>query len=316
MLIPWQKDRLEELVALWNKELGDDFPMREALFEQNSFADPNLFTEGSRIAVNEEGRAIGFVVAKKWQDEIDIGHNPAVGWIQVLLVDRDYRKQGIGSQLLKHAESKLSESGIKQILLGKDTKHYFPGIPTADQETAKWFQNRGYEVGGEEFDLDRVYQADESLVIPTKDGVELSLLTLEEKDHFIEFLEQSFPGRWKYEAIDYFEKGGTGREFVVLKKNDRIIGFCRINDSNSPVFGPNVYWAPLYDGELGGVGPLGIDRAERKQGFGLLIVEAGIAFLRQRGISSIVIDWTGLVAFYHKLGYEVCKSYTSHQKNL
>src|SRR5699024_8165519 len=108
----------------------------------------------------------------------------------------------------------------------------------------------------------------------------------------------------------------TGREFVVLRKNNRIIGFCRINDEHSPMIAQNVYWAPLITGELGGVGPLGIDENERGQGYGLAIVEAGLAFLRQRGICHIVIDWTDLVNFYKKLGFCPWKGYLVYQKEI
>ena len=78
----------------------------------------------------------------------------------------------------------------------------------------------------------------------------------------------------------------------------------------------NVYWAPLFNGKLGGIGPLGVDSAERGNGYGIAIVEAAIAFLRSRDIKNIVIDWTGLVGFYRKLDYEVWKGYTSYRKVL
>ena len=48
-IIAWKRDRLEELVELWNKELAVDFPMRKELFIQNSFNDVNVSYEGSYI---------------------------------------------------------------------------------------------------------------------------------------------------------------------------------------------------------------------------------------------------------------------------
>ena len=41
-IIPWNPERMEELLALWDKELAEDFPMREELFRQNSFDDVNI----------------------------------------------------------------------------------------------------------------------------------------------------------------------------------------------------------------------------------------------------------------------------------
>lgn len=309
----WNMDRLEELVGLWNREIGHDFPMRKELFQQNSFDDCNVFIEGSLIAVNEENRVVGYVVAKRWQDEIDVGIGKGMGWIQVLLVAQDYRKKGIGKKLLEHAENKLKESGVNHIWLGKDTYHYFPGIPVQFMTVRNWFEKHGYLQGSKEFDLDCHFERITNET-PSKEGVEHSLLKIEEKNEFLSFLNRCFPGRWEYEAIKYFESGGQGREFVILKKLNQIIGFCRINDSKSPMIAQNVYWSPLYKEELGGIGPLGIDPTERKYGYGLFIVEAAVSYLQKREVRDIVIDWTGLVKFYNKLGFEACKSYNSYYK--
>ncbi len=315
-LISWSIDRIEELVELWNKELGTDFPMRNELFEQNSFRDENVFSEASRIALDENNNIIGFLVAKRWQEDLEVGMNPNVGWIQVLLVDQRFRNQGIGTNLLKHAEKTFLDSGISSVVLGRDPWHYFPGIPQPYHDVASWFEKQGYSKLGSDYDVLCEYNPANDPAFPKLEGVEFSVLDKKDKEAFLKFLNRCFPGRWEYEAIHYFEKGGTGREFVVLKKKDEIIGFCRMNDSNSPIIAQNVYWAPLFNEELGGIGPLGIDTNERKNGYGLAIVQAAIAYLRNRNVNSIVIDWTGLIDFYGKLGYEVWKSYDSYKKNI
>ncbi|MFK4997057.1 GNAT family N-acetyltransferase [Bacillus sp. N9] len=77
-----------------------------------------------------------------------------------------------------------------------------------------------------------------------------------------------------------------------MKKNNQIIGFCRINDNASPFIAQNIYWAPLFQHDLGGIGPLGIDSNERNNGYGLAIVQAALYYLQERKIKTIVIDWT------------------------
>ncbi|WP_243700544.1 GNAT family N-acetyltransferase [Caldanaerobacter subterraneus] len=152
--------------------------------------------------------------------------------------------------------------------------------------------------------------------LPYLENIKFSILNLEEKDDFLSFLKENFPGRWEYEAIHYFMKGGKGREFVIAKKNSDIVGFCRINDSHSPFIAQNVYWAPLFDKELGGIEPLGIAQKERGKGLGIAIVQAGIYFLYQRKIKDVVIDWTDLENFYRKLGWEAWKQYFVFKKVL
>ncbi|WP_042142527.1 GNAT family N-acetyltransferase [Paucisalibacillus sp. EB02] len=314
--MPWHIERLNELVALWNKELHVSFPMRTELFKQNSFLDKNISYEGSRIVVNDHDEVIGFVIVKFFKEKTVVKMRDDIGWIQAILVDSAYRNQGIGSELLKHAEAIIKQRGLNLIYLGRDMYHYLPGIPKENQHTRAWFEKRGYQHDQSNVDMTRSYDPNEEIFWPSKPDAEFSILQESEKEGFLGFLHRCFPGRWEHEAVHYFQKGGTGREFVVLKEKDEIVGFCRINDAASPIIMGNINWAPLFDGKLGGVGPLGVDAEKRKKGYGLAVVQAGIAFLRERGIDQIVIDWTGLIDFYSKLGYDVWKSYEGYQKEI
>lgn len=313
-IIPWNRDRLADLVRLWNKELVSDFPMREELFMQNSFNDMNVLYESSYIALDHEDKVIGFIVAKRWKEEVDVKLDQKRGWIQVLLVDSEHRGNGIGTMLLKRTEAELKENGIEVIQLAGDPFHYFSGIPDQYKEVQKWAEGNGYTKKLDTYDL--INHLDKNYVLPDNDSITFSLLAKKEKDELISFLERCFPGRWVYEAIKYFEMNGDGREFVILKKKGRIIGFCRINDSNSPSIAQNVYWSPLFKHETGGIGPLGIDEAEQKQGYGLAIVQAAMAYLEERNIKTIIIDWTILLEFYEKLDFKVWKTYGIYLKDL
>ncbi|WP_042459414.1 GNAT family N-acetyltransferase [Neobacillus dielmonensis] len=314
--IPWDIQRLPQLVSLWNSEIGSQFPMTGELFKQNSFEDENILPEGSLIAINDEDQVAGFIVSKCWREKINISIDQETGWIQVLLVRSSFRRRGIGSALLREAESALREHNCKRVLLGRDPYHYFPGVPIEYERTRSWFEHKGYHSGEKESDLIHHYMPHEKSFRNELDDIKISLLRVEEKETLLSFLRRCFPGRWEYEAFHYFKRGGNGREFVVIKKAGNIIGFCRINDLNSPFIAQNVYWAPLFKEPLGGIGPLGIDRAERKNGYGLAIVEAAVSFLRERGIHIIVIDWTGLTEFYGRLGFQVWKEYQPFYKDL
>ncbi|MEH7379505.1 GNAT family N-acetyltransferase [Bacillus sp. JJ1533] len=302
------------IVKLWNRELSVDFPMRDALFKQNSIDDPNVLSSGSYLAINDQEQVIGFVLTKYVQDKTELLLNHEVGWIQALLVDSQFRKSRIGSVLLESAEKALEQQGCKTIFLGRDPAHYFPGVPLQYEHTREWFEKRGYQASGIASDMMRTFTPDEKFDFQKPKDIEVSLI--ENKDELISFLHRCFPGRWEYEAKQYFKNGGTGREFVVFRKENKIIGFCRINDSKSPIIGPNVYWAPLFDEGVGGVGPLGIDKEERNKGYGLAIVKAGISFLRERQLNNIIIDWTGLINFYKKIDFKVWKQYKQYSKHI
>lgn len=308
---------VNDICALWNKEIGGDFPMRQELFRTNSIQDRNIVKDGSWIVLDNNNSAAGFIVTKLWQEDLgDLRLGDGIGWIQVLMVDSDYAGQGIGTKLLTMAEQKLTEKGAKTIILGSDPWHYFPGVPEHYHDARHWFEQRGYKLKSPDPEIDlysyKEYQTKSRL--PELDGVTFRTLQADDRKAILQFLHDSFPGRWEYEAIKYFEYGGTGREFVVAEKDGKMVGFCRINDSRSPFIAQNVYWAPLYAGELGGIGPLGINQASRGYGCGLAIVQAAVNFLQNRGIQHMVIDWTGLESFYEKLGFKKVMGYARYQK--
>lgn len=313
-IIAWKRDRLEELVELWNKELAVDFPMRKELFIQNSFNDVNVSYEGSYIAVDDQDHVIGFVVAKRWQETIDVKMDPKRGWIQVLLIDSTHRGKGLGTKLLKRAEAQLKGNGVEEMQLGGDPFHYFSGIPDQYKNAQKLAEKHGYTKRVDTYDL--INHLDKKYDLPVDNSVVFSILKKEDEVDLILFLERCFPGRWVYETMKYFEMNGDGREFVVVKKKGQIIGFCRINDSHSPFIAQNVYWSPLFEQEVGGIGPLGIDANEQKQGYGLAIVQAAIAYLQERNTETIIIDWTILVDFYKKLDFNPWKIYGVYLKDL
>ncbi|MBS4218755.1 GNAT family N-acetyltransferase [Bacillus sp. FJAT-49711] len=315
-IIPLNNNRIKDLIDLWNKEFSTKFPMRRELFIQNSFEDENVFLPGSWMALDDEDNVVGFIISKRWQDPMPVPMPKDVGWIQVLVVSEKERNKGIGSLLLEKAETALKADGAAEIQLGGDPLHYFPSVPAEYEKAARWFEHKGYEYVGNEYDLLANY---DPLVEPESlelDGVDIGILKLKDKDEMLKFMNRVFPGRWEYETIRYFQKGGTGREFVVLKKAGKIIGSCRISDEHSSVIYNNVYWAPLFREPLGGIGSVGIDSAERGKGYGLAAVLAGISILRSRGINKIVIDWTTIVDFYKKMGYQIWKEYRKYQKQL
>lgn len=215
-IIAWKRDRLEELVELWNKELAIDFPMRKELFIQNSFTDVNVSYEGSYIAVDDQDHVIGFVVAKRWQETIDVKMDPKRGWIQVLLIDSAHRGKGLGTKLLKRAEEQLKGNGVEEMQLGGDPFHYFSGIPDQYKDAQKLAEKHGYTKRVDTYDL--INHLDKKYDLPVDKSVAFSILKKEEEDDLISFLERCFPGRWVYETMKYFEMNGDGREFVVVKR--------------------------------------------------------------------------------------------------
>ncbi len=318
-IVPLSENRIIDLCVLWNQELAAIFPMRERILKQNIFQDRNVLPEGSWMALDEESNDIvGFIVAKVWQDSVeglDFGNRS--GWIHCLLINSNYRGRGIGGELLKRAENAMRLRGVQVISIGGDFHwRVFPGIPDNLKDVQRFFSKKGYSTKETVHDLLNRYDPGASAQLPQFDKVTFRLARQDDREKLVAFITRCFSRRWDYQTRQYWERGGTGREFVVLEKEGDVIGFCRINDSHSPILAQNVYWEPLFASELGGIGPLGIDKQFRGLNYGLAIVQAGIHFLLERGILQIVIDTTPYVDFYGKLGYTVWKTYSAFEKQL
>lgn len=311
-VVPLSEIPVSEIVALWSEEIGGRFPMSAALWNQNTVKEPNML-EGGSLAVVREGKLCGFIAAKRYIETLDVHMPVDVGWIQCLLIRTSARNEGIGSELLKQAEQALLEAGVDEIRLGRDPWHYFPGVPLEDGAAIGWFEKRGYVKGGVETDLIKNVRDGELYELTNPSG-HYRLLAEEDIPSLLQFLDRVFPGRWHYEALHYELIGGTGREFMGFFMDGELQGFCRLNDPGSPVIAQNVYWSPLVEGRMGGIGPLGIDRGIRGHHFGIDLVKAAANELITRGMTDIVIDWTQLIDFYGKLGFTPWKQYQSMAK--
>ncbi|KGR77717.1 GNAT family N-acetyltransferase [Ureibacillus manganicus] len=311
-LVNIEEIEINRIVQLWNKCLGTSFPITEELWVQNTVNDINLQRTGS-VAVVEDQELLGFVIAKQFKEITPTLMSQEIGWIQCLLVKPEARGKGVGRTLLQNAES--SFQNVKEIRLGRDPWHYFPGVPLEQPDTIKWFEYKGYTKDSIEIDLvKRVVDENPFTLSNSKDH--FRVLTKEDLPQLLNFLNDVFPGRWHYEAYRYTQINSTGREFMGFFIDGELKGFCRMNDPESPMIAQNVYWSKLFSSPLGGIGPLGIDRAVRGSNFGLDLVKAAVNELMARGMHHIVIDWTQLERFYGKLGFTKWKQYQTMSKGV
>ncbi|KIL49540.1 GNAT family N-acetyltransferase [Jeotgalibacillus soli] len=314
---PLHKIPVNVVVSLWNSNLGESFPMREALWEQNTSHEINLLQDAS-LGAFQKDELVGFVAAKLLKDPLSAEMNSTIAWIQALLVDKHHRNEMIGSELLLYAEAELKKKDINEIQLGRDVYHYFPGVPANDKNTISWFEHKGYQQETIVTDLTKNVFNQSLYKLHNEKNEQLEFRVLTENDliSLLAFLKTVFPGRWHYEAEAYVQATGNGRDFIGLFKDGQLKGFCRINDGKFSIIPQNIYWSPLLKGSLGGIGPLGISPEIRGQQVGLDLVKSAANELMKRKMDHIVIDWTELVPFYEKLGFKPWKKYVTMSKKL
>lgn len=324
--MPLTLDLATPATLLWNRCLGPQFPMRTELLKQNLWAEPNFDPEGSR-AVLDGDRLIGLVAVKRQQVDLGVQKAENRGWITAILVDPAYQGRGIGSGLLQGARGHLRQYSAAEVALGSDPGHLFPGIPFECRQALDWFSRRGARLGGPVCDLANDALADyrhgpEAVeAFARSRGVQYRPASERDLPALRTFLQTAFPGRWAWEIEQHIARGGRPEDLMIAVdgaagegqavEGPAVVGFARIHGPESTLFGPAIYWSPLFPGRHGGLGPIGVGKEQRGRGIGLALLAASIAELRDRGITSGVIDWTDLVPFYGLVGFRPWKWYTT-----
>lgn len=304
-----------EVYALWNEAYGYIFPISEELFQRNNL---NIYLKGSYIVLNDEDKIIGFILVKIWKDDFEIPTYQDSGWISLFYVDSKYRNQGIGSRLLELVEKEMRVLKKKRIYLGKDYLNYFPGLPVDLKNSADFFEKRGFIRPYDTYDLIKSIKGIFKQKLPLKNNeIQYRIASITDKEQIIQFIYKNWPGRWTKEAIDYFNNGGTGREYVLAMDKGKICAFAKIGypNTHTNLISYSQTWRNRFDA-LGGIGPLGVDIAYRKRNIGYDIVAYAHNVLIDEDVSEIIIDWTGLLDFYRHMGFEVFKSYFYMTKEL
>jgi len=335
---PDAKALTAEILELWNRNIGRSFPLDERLYRQQLSLESDEMTiiaarKGADIPGAQSaqpGKLQGAALVKRSRRTGASGLVPHLGNLSFILVDKEDRRRGIGSSLLSASEAWLKERSASVLTLGQDRYHFFPGCPLGGEGSeaegfaalASFLSARGFSLGDEESDLAADLKSLDLKALaaraPLAPGFSFRLYDPSLRPSLHAFLERNFPSRWLEDTFEALDAGMRGVDLALLTedKSGEVVGFSRIYDENSPILGPGVYWRALMGAAPGGLGPIGVDAGKRGLGLGLALLRCCVEELANRGVRTMVIDWTNLQAFYGKLGFQAWKKYRMASKEL
>jgi predicted N-acetyltransferase YhbS len=126
------------------------------------------------------------------------------------------------------------------------------------------------------------------------------------------FLEAAFAGRWARDVRQFLAGGGEPGTVMTLEVEGAIAGFAWLHPPGSP---GALRWAGFSPG-MAALGPIGVSEAVRGRGLGLGLLVAGLNWLEAEGARDTVIDWTTLLEFYGRVGFEPWLAYRLGEKVL
>ncbi len=124
-ITPYSEKHFPGVEALWEEVFPNDPPWNRAVvaIPEKLGVQPELFLVGM-----EGGEVVGTAMA---------GYDGHRGWLYTIAVRPDYQRKGVGSALLKEAESRLSAMGCGKINLQ---------IRAGNEAVAAFYRRHGYEV--------------------------------------------------------------------------------------------------------------------------------------------------------------------------
>jgi GNAT superfamily N-acetyltransferase len=300
-----------QIVTLWNQTLFADALTVEKFRKQALFDDN--FDPGLCDIALEDHRIRGFILATKRKfPYLERGLEPKRGWVNVLFVDRAFRRRGTGSKLLEGAERKLAALGVEEITYGAYSPNYFfPGADLGNYPEGRGFcEKNGYTPGETAYSMKKDLQG---YVIPQE--------TLEKKAELekagyrfinfdysyaldlLEFTKTEFGGGWKRNALISMQNN-TAEDCIllVLNRAGKIAGYCmRMIDGNPQRFGP-----------------IGTAAAERNSGIGGVLFDIMQFEMSRRGLCQLFFLSTDEPGrrFYERHGVTVFRTFTGYKKEL
>ncbi len=191
-------------------------------------------------------------------------------YLRILVVDRDARRRGIGTALLRDAE----EHGATMIA-AEPGNYFTPGVVDTDEGSTKFLQSRGYVETRSTHNLDVETRrlGDPATRRPAH----------AEATRVLDFIEREFGRIWRFEAARGFETDVP--QLFITEDANEITGFAAHDVNNRG---------------LGFFGPTGVAKAMRGRGLGCALLRASLADLHAHGYARAVIPWTDAFDFYRK----------------
>ncbi|HEX8252493.1 MAG TPA: GNAT family N-acetyltransferase [Thermoanaerobaculia bacterium] len=189
-------------------------------------------------------------------------------WLRLLVVDRDSRRRGLGTQLLNDSTA--------TVIAAEAGNYFTPGVLMADEGARAFFRTRGFTETQTTWNLEVAlgdFRAPAGPRRPTHD----------ESARVLEFVEREFGRIWRFEASKAF--ASEGPPAFIAEEDGELVGFA-VHDVNN--------------NGLGFFGPTGVLKSMRGRGIGGRLLTASLADLQRLGYDRAIIPWTDALEFYSK----------------
>jgi ribosomal protein S18 acetylase RimI-like enzyme len=251
-------------------------------FQRGILEDDGLDYELSLILLNPETSKpiASFIIVKR----IEINQNHC--FIKGCIVDKRYRRQGLGSEMFSELMRRVKKKKITQVIYGPSVPYYWqPGVDIRNTSLYFFLKKHGFKSHKAIFNL--TVSLDMIIKEPAveKGGYKYERVLPNDFDKTFNFVKQHFPdGTWP-EEVKFSFNLNPPTTFIAKDAKNEIVGW-----STHSLFFP------------GSFGPTGVLESLRGKGIGTELLLWSLWDINQNGLDSCEIMWvTGdTVKFYSK----------------
>jgi beta-N-acetylhexosaminidase len=277
---------------LWTRSLGVDWPVAREDFDAMAH-DGLVAVDGRRV--------VGIAT---FSGEGDVAS------LQLVLVDPELQRQGVGTTLHEEAVAELRRRGVTCIrLAGTPGQYLWPGLPGELGHLRQALERRGWTFRETCWDLARSLAGYETPVdVATRaTAVTFRWATAGDRTPLLAFERAHFP-QW---GTAFASNGGSETAIVAVDEAGQIVGSLLAADQHRPHM-----WRNLLGDACGSINCVGVDGRVQGRGVGTGMVAYACEQLQARGVINCHIGWAVLLSFYGRLGFEPWREYERRELEL
>ncbi len=292
-----QRQALQTLSDFCNQNIEHDLFTPE-LIEDKIFGDPHFDAELALVG-REKGHIIAFMLGL-FKDR----KGRPTGWIKWFAVQKQRRREGIGTQLLEEMERRLGERGAEEIRISDCAPNYLqPGIDPRNTTAVAFLLRRGYAKTGDFFHMEtelaeldlETEQREKAL---GEEGFSFRRLELQDREGFLAFLGGD-PREDAYRVDKCYRQEPISCHIALGE--GKIVAYAQYDVDRPGWFG----------------GMRTAEEFRRTKGLGTILFKRCLADMRQLGYRSALIGWVAPLYFYAKLtDARVCRTMWLMMKSL
>ncbi|HID39114.1 MAG TPA: GNAT family N-acetyltransferase [Calditrichaeota bacterium] len=294
----FSEDDLNDVFELCRQSMVYD-TFTETLLREKIIEDPQ-HDPALILVIKEKGKVIAFMdgVTRK----INGTH---IGYIKLMAVDKQWRRQGIASELYSYLEKEFKRRKAQLVRIYDVPFNYFmPGIDPRYTAAISFAEKNGFrrfaDTSNMVVDLtNQDFRTEKEEKALSKKNIVIRRAAYEDHDNIMKFIDTYFP-LWRPEVENTFLSLPISLHIALL--DDEIKAFSGHNGNN---FG------------TGWFGPMGTHSDLRGKGIGGILLKRCLQDIKTWGLPKSIIPWVGPVSFYARtVGAVVERVFWRYEKKL